>query len=71
MGAESSKQCCLICAFAGVSKPASTRRKVFMPNDYAFSALLCPSHEGATPDEIRQAFVSLAIDADIRKPLTD
>lgn len=63
------KQSCLICAFNGVSKRASAKRKVFLPNDHVFRALLCPSHEGASPDEIRRAFVSLAIDADIRKPL--
>jgi hypothetical protein len=62
---------CLICAFSGIEKPASTRRKVFLPHDHTFLALLCPSHEDATPEQIRTAFLTLASDADIRKPLTD
>ena len=57
---NSEKLFCLICAFAGVSKRASTKKKVFLPYDQAFLACLCPSHEGATPDEIRAAFFGLA-----------
>ena len=64
-------QYCLICAFSGIQKRASTKRKVFLQNDDVFSALLCPSHEDATQDQIRVAFLTLASDADIRKPLTE
>lgn len=64
-------QFCLICAFSGMSRRASTARKVFLPHDQAFSAYLCPLHEDSTPDQIRTAFLTLAGGSDIRNGLTD
>jgi hypothetical protein len=53
------RQLCLICAFSGEERPASTRRKVFLPHDHTFSALLCPSHEDATMEQIKTAFLAI------------